>query len=1110
MRTYLLVLSIIALTNLNLLAQPDNFPIKNIPTEMQGGFPQHIKEIVQSGTNFFAILSDYEHQYSQYRLFKSSDNGQNWAPIPFFDDKNVLNIRSSGDTIWVVTVKAYAYTIGVNGYRSTNGGQTFNQVLQSSETIPYGYSYFEPDVFEEAGNVMLLSVKFGTGNGQYYRHYYSLDRGATWTIILNNYTNRFCKTLYANGWFYRFQKGSSLVQYAITPDFANTLTLNLGATEELLEAWQRNDSLFTVGKSGRVYFKKAPFNSGSFQLLGTLPSPIYAAKVHNGFCHYFTLYGAFYRAPLSAPANAVATGFYPYLYSYTDSYYPTRGFGALGNRLYLFGKVPLRSDDEGLTWDFPTENIPRMTGSLERYHQELWMRQGFVGRYRNGAWHALQASGLLTTTSYQWDKVADIQGALFVMSKDIAPSKLYRSNDGGDHWTFVRDFDGFCTLNTDMAGKRLVVSIYVNGVPNIWYSNDLGATWALIPGAHGSETVLMKGDTVYAAKSNKLFVSFNLGQQWQANTLTYPVPPIAFPAKTELFWQDDRLLLAAGSNDFNGGHAYLSLDQGQSFLNAFDFDEIYRSNSLLVFSDQGYTYFSKNLGINGLRFVNNDWKFRRSYSVDNGFLYSAEKENGSNAIIDRVMRTPLSNLLDSLTDTPTGFVKGQVFLDPDQNCNLSAGDTPLSGQLVVFQPGNYIAVSGPDGSIYRPLPTNNYSIELTPPPFVVTSQCIDPATVLVGADSTRYFNIGLNATTEPDLEVSLAHSNIRPGFIANFTFVVHNVGFVETQGTTLHINFPDNILAFLSSDLPPHSMLSGSLEFQIPPLAPLSGLTFNVLYKVPSNTSLIGAIVHVDASLLAPYSDVNNANNMAQATTMVTGSFDPNDKTAITAAAPYDLLPLADKSLLYRIRFQNTGTDTAFTVVVVDTLSDRLDWSSFKMIGASHPYKLSVHDPGVLVWKFDPALLPDSNTNESTSHGYILFSIKAKPNVQAGEYLQNQAAIYFDYNVPVFTNTTQTKVVRRVLYRENELISSNAGASGFAMSPNPATDYVQLRFGQAVGNSCTAWLSDGLGRVVGRVQIPEKSETFDWSLAGLASGVYWLYWRDGEQFASQRLVLMRP
>jgi hypothetical protein len=1107
MRIYLLVLALITLSNFNLSAQPENFPAKMIPTEIQGGFPQHIKEIARSGTNLFAILNDYEHQNSQRRLFKSSDNGQNWAPVSLFDDKDVLNIHSSGDTVWVFTAKIYAYSIGVNGFRSTDKGQTFNQVLQGGETVPLGSGNFEPDIFEDAGSALMLSVKFRKNNITYYRHYFSLNRGTSWTTILSNYSYPYSKTLYTNGWFYRFQKGSSAVLYAATPDFADTYSLILGAKEDLQEAWQRNDTLFTVAKSGKIYYKKAPFNSGTFQLLGTLPFAVYSAKIHNGFCHYFNLYGAFYRAPLSTPHIAEATGFYPYQYSFYEYYYPTHGFGTLGNQLYLFGRIPLVSNDEGLTWDFPTENYPRMTGSLEYYHQELWMRQGFNGRFRNGAWHALRAEGLPTNNPYLWDNVAEIQGVMFVLTKDQEPAKLYRSDDGGDHWSFVREFAGFCTLNTDVAGGRLVVSIYVNGVPNIWYSDDLGANWSLIPGAHGSRTVLVKGDTVYTVKSHKLYVSFNLGQNWQENNLSYPVTPNIFAELTELFWQDDRLLLAAGSE--NGGHAYLSLDQGQSFLFAFDFDKIYRSNALLVFTNQGFTYISKNLGINGIRFFDNNWKFRNSYAIDNDYLYSADEEGSGNAILDRVLRTSLPNLLDSLNDIPTGFVRGQVFLDPDMNCSPSAGDTPLSGQVVVFQPGNHIAMSGQDGSIYRPIPTDNYTIEVSPPPFVLSSQCVDPGSVLIEADSTRYFKVALNATLDPDLEVSLGHTNIRPGFQAYFTFTVRNVGFVATQGAILHINYPDNILGYVGSDAVPSSNSAGELEFEVPVLGPLSEITFKVTFLVPPNVNLIGSIVHVEASLIAPYSDANNTNNTAQTTVIVTGSFDPNDKTAITAAAPYDLLPLADKSLLYRIRFQNTGTDTAFTVVVLDTLSDRLDWSSFKMIGASHPYKLSVYDPGVLSWKFDPILLPDSNTNEAASHGYILFIIKAKPNVQVGEYLKNQAAIYFDYNEPVYTNRTQTKVVRRVLYREDELLTKTNSASGFALSPNPATDHVQLRFDHAVGNAGTVWLSDGLGRVVRSVQIPEKSETFDWPLEGLASGVYWLHWRDGEQFASQRLVLIR-
>jgi uncharacterized repeat protein (TIGR01451 family) len=52
--------------------------------------------------------------------------------------------------------------------------------------------------------------------------------------------------------------------------------------------------------------------------------------------------------------------------------------------------------------------------------------------------------------------------------------------------------------------------------------------------------------------------------------------------------------------------------------------------------------------------------------------------------------------------------------------------------------------------------------------------------------------------------------------------------------------------------------------------------------------------------------------------------------------------------LVYLVRFQNTGTDTAFSVTVRDTLDAKLDWNTIQMIGASHAYDLNITSGNIL------------------------------------------------------------------------------------------------------------------------------------------------------------------
>src|SRR5690606_19417277 len=108
----------------------------------------------------------------------------------------------------------------------------------------------------------------------------------------------------------------------------------------------------------------------------------------------------------------------------------------------------------------------------------------------------------------------------------------------------------------------------------------------------------------------------------------------------------------------------------------------------------------------------------------------------------------------------------------------------------------------------------------------------------------------------------------------------------------------------------------------------------------------------------------------------------------------------------YLIRFQNTGNDTAFTVVVRDTLDANLDVTTLNLLGYSHPMEFKVSDQGMLTFTFNNILLPDSNINEPASHGYIEYNIQSKKDLDFGTEIKNTAYIYFDFNPPIITNTT--------------------------------------------------------------------------------------------------------
>jgi len=140
------------------------------------------------------------------------------------------------------------------------------------------------------------------------------------------------------------------------------------------------------------------------------------------------------------------------------------------------------------------------------------------------------------------------------------------------------------------------------------------------------------------------------------------------------------------------------------------------------------------------------------------------------------------------------------------------------------------------------------------------------------------------------------------------------------------------------------------------------------------------------------------------------GAFDPNDKQGFPVGYGEAHYIRPGTELEYLIRFQNTGTDTAFTVRIVDTLSLWLDPTTIRPGVSSHTYQFNFTGQGIAEFLFENILLPDSNVNQVASNGFVKFSVSPRADAPLETLIENSAAIYFDFNEPVITNTTRHRL----------------------------------------------------------------------------------------------------
>ncbi|MCH2042999.1 MAG: T9SS type A sorting domain-containing protein [Saprospiraceae bacterium] len=220
--------------------------------------------------------------------------------------------------------------------------------------------------------------------------------------------------------------------------------------------------------------------------------------------------------------------------------------------------------------------------------------------------------------------------------------------------------------------------------------------------------------------------------------------------------------------------------------------------------------------------------------------------------------------------------------------------------------------------------------------------------------------------------------------------------------------------------------------------------------------------------------------------------------------------------LEYKIRFQNTGTDSVSKVVVIDTLASTLDPTTILMGAASHPYTWTIHTGGILEVEFDPIALPDSTTNEVASHGFVKFKIGQNPTNPIGTVIENNAAISYDYGAPVMTNTTFHTVDTG--YIQVDLIPDNGGGTNsvneldgeisYQVIPNPFQTSAMIQVQGVATQDMYIEVYNALGQQLLLLEDQDGNGQFPLHKADLSSGVHFFSLkRDGEVIQSGRFIV---
>ena len=432
--------------------------------------------------------------------------------------------------------------------------------------------------------------------------------------------------------------------------------------------------------------------------------------------------------------------------------------------------------------------------------------------------------------------------------------------------------------------------------------------------------------------------------------------------------------------------------------------------------------------------------------------------------------------------TDCGTVSGTLFIDHDQDCVQDGNDPPIPYKLISIAPVNEFAITDGNGAFSRNLGFGSFSLEVNDP---MLYQICPPASPipfdLSAVDPLVTIDIADSSLIAMDLDVFLNVGPARPGFVQNVWGKIENLSGQFAGDVELVLTF-DPQFSYVAASPVPDIIAGNMLTWQFQDFGAFQDEWIDVDLQLPPDVDLIGNAYTHTLIATSTVTETSLLNNTQIITDTITGSYDPNDKQVRTSPGESSEFFLIgqDTLLNYLIRFQNTGTDTAFTVVVTDTIPSGLDLSTLKIGTVSHPFTPAFIGPRVLQFTFSNILLPDSNTNEAASHGLIAFSLKAELPILAGTVISNNADIFFDFNPPIRTNDASIVAT----------ISTSIGAAELiemSIVPNPASDRVRISSLSHI-DRIELWSIDG--RLLNSLRV--GNDVVDLDLSDYSTGVYTL------------------
>lgn len=448
-------------------------------------------------------------------------------------------------------------------------------------------------------------------------------------------------------------------------------------------------------------------------------------------------------------------------------------------------------------------------------------------------------------------------------------------------------------------------------------------------------------------------------------------------------------------------------------------------------------------------------------------------------------------------------ITGTAFEDLNDNCIFDAGENPITNIRINCPPYGSIFTDS-NGEYSFLLPTGDYTLSETILGYYPLESCQPQSyniSVTAGSGCVMTYNFAHSVNPIHDVQTHImSMTEAVPGYNYIQEVLIKNAGTVAE--TNIQFGYAhDGQLLFESASEPLISQENalvypdwyGITEF-FPVLEPGESKYIYFTYQVPVNIPLETNIFFTDTVSYEPpmigwQNDYSPWNNVVNYLTYTVGSFDPNNKEVYPKGVGANgFISNSDSILTYTVNFENTGSYFARKIVICDTLDTDLDSNSLQPISSTHDCVTRITDDGVVSFTFDDIYLPYQGFGR---YGSVTYSVKQKQDLVLGTEITNSAAIYFDYNEPVITNTVLNTI------RWPESVTQTGIFNLYNIYPNPANN----SFSVAGENIVNISLLNSLGQIVVQTKTPN-----DVYIGNLSAGIYFVIIETLQEIIVKKLI----